>query len=94
MVQKVAGCGNSFIPYGSTVSLKTAGICVETVKKIFEGRYADNMIISAKGDDYHFRKAGLQVSNRYLRQKDTVVEYSGILFSKPECEFCGEKHGN
>lgn len=94
VVQKVAGCGNSFIPYGSAVSLKTAGICVETVKKIFEGRYADNMIISAKGDDYHFRKAGLQVSNRYLRQKDTVVEYSGILFSKPECEFCGEKHGN
>lgn len=94
IVQKVAGCGSSFIPYGSTVSFKTAGMCVETVKKIFEGRYTDNMIISAKGDGYHFKKAGLQVSNKYLRQIDDVVEYNGKQFSKPGCEFCGEKHGS
>ncbi|WP_418504542.1 ThiF family adenylyltransferase [Eisenbergiella porci] len=94
IVQKVAGCGSSFIPYGSTVSFKTAGMCVETVKKIFEGRYTDNMIISAKGDGYHFKKAGLQVSNKYLRQIDDVVEYNGKQVSKPGCEFCGEKHGS
>lgn len=94
IVQKVAGCGSSFIPYGSTVSFKTAGMCVETVKKIFEGRYTDNMIISAKGDGLHFKKAGLQVSNKYLRQIDDVVEYNGKQFSKPGCEFCGEKHGS
>lgn len=52
------------------------------------------MIISAKGDGYHFKKAGLQVSNKYLRQIDDVVEYNGKQFSKPGCEFCGEKHGS
>lgn len=94
VVQKVAGCGSSFIPYGSTISLKTASMCVDTVKKIFEGRVTDNIIISAKGDDYHFKRAGLQVSNKYLKQKDSIVEYSGQLFGKPVCEVCGEKHGN
>lgn len=48
VVQKVAGCGSSFIPYGSTISLKTAGMCVDTIKKIFEGRYSDNIIIQQR----------------------------------------------
>lgn len=94
VVQKVAGCGSAFIPYGSTVSIKTAAMCVDTVKKIFEGRYGDNMIISAKGDDYHFKKAGLKVSTKYLNQKDCIVEYSGNLLANPDCETCGEKNGN
>ena len=94
VVQKVTGCGSSFIPYGSTISLKTAGMCVDTIKKIFEGRYSDNVIISAKGDDYHFKRSGLQVSNKYLNQKDSIVECSGKLFAQPKCQFCGEKYGN
>ena len=94
VVQKVAGCGSSFIPYGSTISLKTAGMCVDTIKKIFEGRYSDNIIISAKGDDYHFKRAGLQVSNKYLNQKDSIVECNGKLFAQPRCKFCGEKYGD
>ena len=94
VVQKVAGCGSSFIPYGSTISLKTVGMCVDTIKKIFEGRYSDNIIISAKGDDYHFKRAGLQVSNKYLNQKDSIVECNGKLFAQPRCKFCGEKYGD
>lgn len=94
VVQKVAGCGSAFIPYGSTVSIKTAAMCVDTVKKIFEGRYSDNTIISAKGDDYHLKKAGLKVSTKYLNQKDCIVEYRGNLLANPDCEICGEKNGN
>lgn len=94
VVQRVAGCGSAFIPYGSTVSLKTAAMCVDTVKKIFEGRYTDNLIISAKGDDYHFLKAGLNVSTKYLNQRDNIVEYKGTLFANPNCECCGVKNGN
>lgn len=94
VVQKVAGCGSAFIPYGSTISLKTACMCIDTVKKIFEGRYVNNVIISAKGDDYYFKKAGLEVSNKYLKQKTSVVEYEGILFRKQNCKFCGAEHGN
>ena len=61
---------------------------------VFEGRYSDNVIISAKGDDYHFKRAGLQVSNKYLNQKDSIVECNGKLFAQPKCKFCGEKYGN
>ncbi len=94
VVRKVAGCGNSFIPYGSTVSLKTAAICVDTVKKLFDRRYNNNIIISAKGDDYYFTKAGLQVSNKYLNQKDSIVEYGGDLFAKADCKCCGVNYGD
>ena len=94
IVQKVAGCGSSFIPYGSTISIQAASMCIETVKKILEGRCVDNVIISAKGDDYHFKRAGLQVSNRYLKQRGNVVECSGQMFADSACEICGEKHGN
>lgn len=94
IVKKVGGCGSSFIPYASTISLKTACMCLNTVKKVFENRYSDNIIISSKGDDYYFKKAGLQVSNKYLNQKSNTVEYSGLLFKNRRCEICGEKNGN
>lgn len=94
IVQSVAGCGSAFIPYGSTVSLKTATMCVDVVKKIFEGRYKDNMIISMKGDDYYLLKAGLKVSSKYLNQKNNIVEYSGAIFVDTNCECCGVKNGN
>lgn len=93
VVQKVAGCGNAFIPYGSTVSLKTAAMCVDIVKNIFEGRYTDNMILSAKGDNYHFLKAGLILSNKYLKQRERIVEYQGNQFADLQCECCGVKNG-
>lgn len=93
VVKRVAGCGSAFIPYGSTVSLKTAAVCVDTVKKIHENRYTDNMIISIKGDDYYFLKAGLKVSKKYLNQKDNITEYSGTLFANSNCECCGVKNG-
>ena len=32
------------------------------------------IIVSKKGDDYFFRKAGLFVSNRYLNQKERYLE--------------------
>lgn len=94
MIKKVGGCGSAFIPYGSTVSLKTSCICIDTIKKIFEKRYTDNMIISAKGDDYYFKKAGLRVSMKYERQVQDIVEYNGKLFKNKKCEVCGERNDN
>lgn len=94
VVKRVAGCGNTFIPYGSTTSLKTAAMCVDVVKKTFEEQYTDNMIISAQGDDYHFLRAGLKLSNKYLRQSNSIVEYSGNQFADLKCKCCGVKNGS
>ena len=52
------------------------------------------MIISVKGDDYHFLKAGLNVSTKYLNQRNDIVEYKGTLFADSDCECCGEENGN
>lgn len=93
IVKRVGGCGSTFIPYGSTVSLKTACMCLDIVKKIFENRYIDNMIVSSKGDDFYFKEAGLQVSNKYQKQKSDIVEYCGLQFQNRRCMICGEKNG-
>lgn len=91
IVKKLRGCGNSFIQYGSSVSLRTVNICIDTVKKVFEGRYNDNMIISCKGDDFYFKKAGLIPSNKYINQKKDIVEYSGEKFINKKCSICRVK---
>ena len=64
------------------------------LKKIFENRYTDNIIISAKGDDYYFKKAGLRVSIKFERQVRDIVEYNGKLFKNKKCEICGEWNDN
>lgn len=94
MIKKVGGCGSAFIPYGSTISLKTSCMCIDAMKKIFENRYTDNIIISAKGDDYYFKKAGLRVSIKFERQVRDIVEYNGKLFKNKKCEICGEWNDN
>jgi len=89
-VRKLRGCGSAFIPYGSTISLKTACMCLDTVKKVFENRYIDNVIISSKSDEYYFNKAGLKLSDKYLNQTSDTKEYSGSQFGKKMCIICGE----
>lgn len=94
IVQKIAGCGSSFIPYSSTVSLKTAAICIDIINKIFENQYTDNIIISLKGDNFPFLKAGLKLSNKYIKQKDKIVVYKGNQFANSKCKCCGAKYAN
>lgn len=93
ITKNLNGCGSTFIPYESTISLKTAITCVETIKKIFEERYSDNIIISSKGDRYYFEQAGLKVSNKYTKQINETTEYIGNQFKNKKCEVCGNKYG-
>ena len=92
IIKKVAGCGTAFVPYGSTVSLKTACVCLDVIKRVFENRYHENVIVSVKGDDYHFKKEGLQATSRYFNQKSDTVECYGKQFMMQKCIICGELH--
>ena len=47
---------------------------MEVLKRDLEEKIKKNIIVSKKGDDYFFRKAGLFVSNRYLNQKERYLE--------------------
>ena len=68
------GCGGSFIPYGSEVSLKTAIHCVTLLKKSIENMIDKNIIISEKGNGYYFDKAGLKTSEAYNKQNAIINE--------------------
>lgn len=94
ITRKLSGCGSSFIQYGSNVSLRTVNICIDTITKVFEGRYKNNMIISCKGDDFYFKKAGLILSNKYINQKNDTVEYTDEKFINKKCNVCKVKNEN
>ncbi|MFR9146717.1 MAG: ThiF family adenylyltransferase [Mediterraneibacter sp.] len=70
--RNLSGCGGSYIPYGSSVSLKTVGVGMDLVRRVLDNRCDDNYLISVKGEGYYFIQAGLKVSNFYLQQKNEI----------------------
>lgn len=83
------GCGGSFIPYGSTISLKSTALCIDWIGRIIEGRYCDNVLVSQKGDGYYFRKAGFKVSEVYTQQFNDLEIKNGFQFVSTQCKVCG-----
>lgn len=71
--RNLSGCGGSYIPYGSSVSLKTVVVGMDCVRRVLDDRYDDNYLISVKGEGYYFARAGLKVSNFYLQQKNEIA---------------------
>ena len=68
------GCNGTFIPYGSTLSLESSILFINLLKRELNGKIKNNIVISKKGDDYYFNKAGFLVSNQYITQKDQYIE--------------------
>lgn len=69
-----SGCNGTFIPYGSTLSVESSILFMDLLKREADGRVKNNIIISKKGDDYYFNKAGFLVSDRYINQKEKYLE--------------------
>lgn len=88
IIRNFAGCGNSFIPYGSTVSLKSTALCIDLISKVMENRCYCNILASLKGDGYYFKKVGFIVSEVYEKQKEGLdISDVGKKFKKG-CEVC------
>ena len=68
------GCGSSYIPYGTEVSIQSAMLVLDLIKRLFTGRVNHNVIISWKGSGYFFTKAGLKCTDVYKNQKEPLVE--------------------
>ena len=68
-----SGCSGTFIPYGSSISLRSSLLFMDLLKKYVEGRIEGNIICSEKGDDFYLVKAGLQTSAVYTKQEDKVI---------------------
>lgn len=69
-----SGCGGSFIPYGSEVSLRTAINCLDLFKRKIDKQLQNNIIISQKGTGFYFKKSGLKQSPVYDEQQAIVDE--------------------
>ena len=84
------GCSGTFVPYSSNVSLCTVSVCLEWMERLSTGRCNRNVLVSIKGDAYHFNKAGYECSDVYYEQniKENIIE--GSNFHNEFCELCGE----
>ena len=72
--RNLLGCGSSYIPYGNEVSIQTAMLALDLLKRLFTGRVNHNVVISCKGSGYFFMKAGLKCTYVYTNQKEPIVE--------------------
>jgi len=72
LTRKMAGCGGSFIPYGSEISIQSATAAIDLLKRYYTGRNTTNEIVSYKGEGYYFRKAGLRTTSAYELQKECI----------------------
>lgn len=89
ITKNFTGCSGSFIPYGSTVSLRSTALCMEWINRILDGRCNDNVLISLKGDGYYFKKAGFMVSSIFANQIHELEITTGSQFKANNCEVCG-----
>ena len=91
VTRNFSGCGGSFIPYGSTTSLKSATLGMDYVVKLFDGTIKENILVSIKGDGIYFKKAGFDTSNVYKEQTERERVVYGTNFLNGKCTICKGK---
>ena len=74
IVKTMSGCGGSFIPYGSEVSVQSALLVMDLLKKYETGRIEENYVVSVKGEGVYFREANLESTPFYNEQMSQIQE--------------------
>lgn len=72
VTRNMAGCGGSYIPYGSEVSIMSATAAIDMLKRYVTGRIGNNEVVSYKGDGLYFAKAGFVTSKIFDEQNELV----------------------
>ena len=72
ITKEMAGCGGSYIPYGSEVSIQSATAAIDLLKRYSTKRIDCNEVISYKGDGFYFKRAGLMTTQAYDKQSELV----------------------
>lgn len=93
VTKTVGSCGETYIPYGNVISMKTVVICLDLIKAVFENRIQENVLISTKGDDGYFIMQGLTTSGRYKNQKEEVKKITGDKLANKSCGVCNGNIG-
>lgn len=84
------GCAGSFIQYSSNVSLRIVSVCMEWLERIITGRCRDNILVSIKGDAYHFFNEGYSCSEVFYKQTEIEKVIHSSAFLQEQCDVCGE----
>ncbi len=81
ITRNMAGCGGSYIPYGSEVSIMSATAAIDLLKRYVTGRVVNNEVVSYKGDGYYFEQAGLTATKKFNEQNEMVerLDVSNLL---------------
>ena len=68
ITRNLYGCGGSFIPYGSEVSIQAASMAIDVIKRYVTNRVVQNTVLSFKGSGYFFQQAGMKHTERFEKQ--------------------------
>jgi len=83
-----AGCAGTFTPFGGVDADRTANEAARLASRVLLNRQTSNLLISWRGDDDEFSRAGFQLSARgkMLEPGDRSIETS---FARTDCLSCG-----
>ena len=84
------GCGSSYTEYGAIDAQKTAIQAVELALDGLREVETNNPLISWKGRDDRFTKAGFKTSSRYELSSDSLEEFK-YRYINDQCPICGRK---
>lgn len=74
ITKNYSGCGGTFIPYGTEVSIQSAIMVLDLIKRWISNRISTNLVVSVKGNGFFFEKAGFEVSEFYNNQENIKEE--------------------
>lgn len=75
ITKNMAGCGGSYIPYGSEISIQAAIAALDLLKRYSAGRIVDNEIVSYKGDGFYFKESGLMTTSAFEEQCELIKRW-------------------
>jgi molybdopterin-synthase adenylyltransferase len=88
--KNIAGCGTTYVPYGSLDAIQTAILTVRKLLDVFCGKETQSSVNSWKGDSSLFLSEGYNLSPRY-NQSEEQLQAGKELFYEPNCPVCGKK---
>lgn len=86
--KNISGCAGLFTPYGSLDALRTAELATRLAIQALEGTVRGNPMLSWKGSNTEFVKAGFLASSRYNLSEDEL-HAKRYGYVNPNCLVCG-----
>lgn len=84
----ISGCGSLFTPYGASDAVQTAVLASRLAMDALLGEVNGSPLLSWKGNDREFLRAGFRLSDRYDLTEEELFE-KRYDYHNPKCPVCG-----